>query len=131
VQVINLTGDPSKDIVSPLTSGSIIAQLLSDDLSYAELLYDLSGPEFDELPRFSGERQLVFAIGAEEARATIGLNGTLRFDNPIHLSKLDDTDLLSIRLFQDNDAANILWQYDLSGIYAYYKIGLKKQKTHR
>ena len=117
-QVIDLTGDPSKSA----SGESIIAQLTGNTLDYAELLYDLTGPAFEELARFSDDRQLVFSIGGEEALATLSPGGTVRFENGVHLNSLDDIDLLSIRLYQANDAANVLWQYNLSGVYAYYKI---------
>ena len=105
------------------TNENILSLLLADDLSYVELLYDLTASQFDPLARFSGDRELIFSIGAEEELATITPGGVVRFNDAAHLSQLDDVDLLTIRLYQNNDSANILWEYSLAGgVFAYYKL---------
>jgi len=104
-------GDAQDIDLSLENSAGLIGSLLSGDIDYAELLYDLTGSEFDPLERFSGDRELVFSIGAEEAQATITPGGIVRFDNPEHLSLLDETDYITISLYQNNDSANILWEF--------------------
>ncbi|MCU7892439.1 MAG: hypothetical protein KZQ78_12835 [Candidatus Thiodiazotropha sp. (ex Ustalcina ferruginea)] len=82
-----------------------------------ELLYDLTASDADPLGAYSyeGDRELVFALGEEEIRATLGENQQLSFDSDSleHLAALDLTpeDYLMIRLYSNNDAGNILWEY--------------------
>lgn len=105
-----------------ITGENITALLLDTDLSFVDLFYDLLDSDYDALTRFSGDRELIFAIGAEEASAIITPGGEVKFNNPDNLALLDSADLLTISLYQSNDAANVLWEYNLSGIYAYYKL---------
>jgi len=92
---------------------NVLGLLLNDDFSYVELLYDLTESNFDPLERFSGERELIFSIGGEEQLATITPGGVVRFKNTEHLASLDSSDYLTIQLYQNNDAANILWEFTL------------------
>jgi len=80
-----------------------------DDM--VNLLYNLYSNENDPLDLFSGERELVFAFGEEEIQAKIGENQQISFQNIEHLASLDPEDFLSIRLYANNDTANILWEW--------------------
>ena len=82
-----------------------------DDL--IQFVFDLLGSAFQPLARFSGDRELVLALGAQEIEITVGLSGSVQFENLEHLALLDSADLLSLRLYQNNDDANILWEYSL------------------
>ena len=83
----------------------------SDDL--IEVLYSLIGPEFDRLTPIDGGQNLILAIGEHETRIEMGEDNTLRFDNIEHLAGLDPEDFLSMRLYLNQDAGNILWEYAL------------------
>ncbi|VAW72565.1 hypothetical protein MNBD_GAMMA10-957 [hydrothermal vent metagenome] len=115
-QQLQLTDNQGASQLIDLRTGgkNVLSLLLDNDLSYAELLYDLTGPAFEELARFSADRELIFSIGGEEALATVTPGGTVRFNNPAHINLLDGVDLLTIRLYQSNDMANVLWEYALS-----------------
>ncbi|MCG8012476.1 MAG: hypothetical protein JAY64_12360 [Candidatus Thiodiazotropha weberae] len=82
-----------------------------------DLLYDLTAPEPGPLDAYSYEdaRELVFALGEHEIRVTLGENQQLRFDSDSleHLAALDLTpeDYLTLRLYSNNDAGNILWEW--------------------
>jgi len=80
-----------------------------------DLLYSLSVPEQDPLTPYSydGDRELIFAIGEQEIKATIGENQQLSFDNLEALASLSAEDFLSIRLYSNNDAGNALWEIGL------------------
>jgi len=92
------------------------------------LIYELSGAAFNTLDAFSygGDKreQLVFALGASEIRATLGANGQIEFDNLEHLLTLDPEDMLSLRLYSNNDTANILWEFafGINGLHVDYQI---------
>jgi hypothetical protein len=42
---------------------------------------------------------------------TTGKDGKVVFENPEHLTKLAEEDLLSLRLYLNGDVGNILWEY--------------------
>ena len=117
LQIQNTDGDIQLIDLTIENSEVMIGSLLSGDLDYVELLYDLTESEFDPLERFSGERELIFSIGAEEAQATITPGGIVRFDNPEHLSLLDATDYITISLYQNNDSENVLWEFAFERIH--------------
>ncbi|WP_036193631.1 hypothetical protein [Marinobacter daepoensis] len=81
----------------------------SDDL--IEVLYSLIGPEFDRLTPIDGGQDLILAIGEHETRIEVGEDNTLRFNNIEHLAGLDPEDFLSMRLYLNQDAGNVLWEY--------------------
>ena len=76
-----------------------------------QLLYDLVGSQFSVLPPFGPERELIFALGENELRAVVAKDQTLVFTNLDTLDKLQPEDFLSIRLYQNSDAQNILWEF--------------------
>ncbi len=85
--------------------------IVSASDKFVELLYSLMGPEFDRLTAIDGPQDLVFAFGEEEAKVEIGEDKKLKFENLDHLSKLDVEDFLTLRLYSNQDAGNILWEY--------------------
>ncbi len=89
-----------------------LVPLMMADTDGVELLYDLLDPDYAPLDPFGPNRQLVFSIGAEEARATLTPSGVVLFDNLDHLNQLNAEDLFSIRLYQNSDSANVLWEYE-------------------
>ncbi|MCG7982336.1 MAG: hypothetical protein JAY90_06230 [Candidatus Thiodiazotropha lotti] len=84
-----------------------------------ELLYDLTASVAGPLDAFSyeGNRELVFAVGEHEIRATLGEGQQLQFDNDSleHLTFIDPIDYLTLRLYSNNDAENILWEWAFGG----------------
>lgn len=82
------------------------------------LLYNLTESAFDALDAYSypDDRELVFSLAGQEIRATIGNNQQITFDNLDYLAALQAEDLLTITLFSNNDAANVLWEYDFTPI---------------
>jgi hypothetical protein len=56
-------------------------------------------------------RELVFALGAEEALAYMGGSQTATFENLEHLSNLASEDFLTLSFYQNTDAGNVLWEF--------------------
>ena len=81
----------------------------TDDL--IELLYSLIGSDFDRLTPIDGKQELILALGEDETLITLGENQTIHFSNLGHLASLAPEDYLTMRLYTNNDAGNILWEY--------------------
>jgi hypothetical protein len=77
-----------------------------------ELFYALNDPDYAPLTPYSyeGDRELVFSLGGQEVTASL-VNGHLVFDNLAYLEHLEGEDYLTIRLYSNNDTANVLWEY--------------------
>ncbi len=91
----------------------------TDDL--LRVLYDLQGSN-KKMPggfSFTGDKkdELIFAIGANEIKATIGDNQQIVFDDLNALALLDVEDFLSLRLYANNDASNVLWEWAFEFVY--------------
>ncbi|MCU7843294.1 MAG: hypothetical protein KZQ93_05590 [Candidatus Thiodiazotropha sp. (ex Monitilora ramsayi)] len=88
--------------------------MLGGGYDITQILYELTGQSDDfDLDRFGPDRELILAIGEQEHNITASINqsGVLTFENMDHLALLDVQDYLTIRLYQNNDAANTLWQF--------------------
>ena len=78
-----------------------------------DLLYSLDGPDQPSLTAYGydGDRELVFALGDQEIKVTLGADQSVRFDDPSQLAQVDANDLLTLQLYSNNDAGNILYEY--------------------
>ncbi|WP_323816594.1 hypothetical protein [Cellvibrio sp. NN19] len=76
-----------------------------------ELLYSLLGPNSERLDAIDGPQDLVFALGEEEIKVEIGSDKQIRFENIEHLASLMPEDFLTMRLYSNQDAGNVLWEY--------------------
>ncbi|ACE83427.1 hypothetical protein CJA_2502 [Cellvibrio japonicus Ueda107] len=76
-----------------------------------EVLYSLFGAGVDRLNPIDGPQDLVLALGEEEIRLSVEPNQQIRFENIEHLAGLSPEDFLTIRLYSNQDAGNILWEY--------------------
>jgi hypothetical protein len=85
---------------------------------YLDAFFSLIGSKFDRLTPIDGEQQLVLALGEEEIGVTLGANQQIRFDNLEHLALLSPEDFLTLRLYANNDAGNILWEYAFASLFA-------------
>lgn len=87
-------------------------QILGAD-KYVSVIYDLIKSSFGTLEGWSyqTEREIVLAFGAEEIKATIGESQNIKFENMGQLASLSAEDFLSVRLYANNDAGNILWEF--------------------
>lgn len=88
--------------------------LQSTDVMFG-MLYDLNRSD-NPLPdaySYEGERELVFSLEGEEVSANLGYGQTVEFEDPIRLAELAPEDHLTLRLYSNNDAANILWEYEI------------------
>ncbi|WP_193345321.1 hypothetical protein [Cellvibrio japonicus] len=104
----------------------------NDDL--ITVFYSLIANNLNRLTPLEGEQEWVFGLGASEVKATIGKGGEIRFDNLSHIDYLDPTDLLSIRLYLNHDAANTLWEwvFTRNGLHVYYEVpGNTQEKSKR
>ncbi|MFT6903654.1 MAG: hypothetical protein ACJAS1_000298, partial [Oleiphilaceae bacterium] len=99
-----------------------------------ELLFDLLGPTLGDellntLPPLENDREFVLSLGGEEALATIGADGKVIFNNPDHLALLKEEDLLSLRLYLNGDAGNVLWEYHMAGFGPFWSIYPNQQPS--
>ncbi|WP_289532707.1 LamG-like jellyroll fold domain-containing protein [Pseudomonas sp. SO81] len=80
---------------------------------YVSVIYDLIKSSFGTLEAWSyqTEREIVLAFGAEEIKATVGESQNIQFENIAQLASLSAEDFLSVRLYANNDAGNILWEF--------------------
>ncbi|MDX2507831.1 MAG: hypothetical protein QNL62_25600 [Gammaproteobacteria bacterium] len=98
-------------------SAEILGSLLSGDLNYVDLLYDLTGSDVDALEFFGPDREIILSLGAEEVEATVTPGGTVRFENSQSLDLLERDDYLLISLYLNNDSANVLWEFAFEKIH--------------
>ncbi|HEY9198696.1 MAG TPA: hypothetical protein VIR60_04955 [Gammaproteobacteria bacterium] len=134
VQALNRT-DSEGNTVDVYPAGSdanpdTIPGFASSD-QYAQLLYTLlmggyapldslgyTDPNRTTLdPENTTGREYLFAFGEEETYATFGEDQVARFDNVGHLAALDVDDYLTIRLIQNTDAENVLWEFAFEYLY--------------
>ena len=97
---------------------------LTGGTDYVEVLYDILMNNDAPLTSFGPDRELVLALGEDEVKVIIGQDKKLKFNNIEHLALLDSKDLLTIRLYTNNDAANILWEFafGINGLHVDYQI---------
>lgn len=81
----------------------------SDD--YIEALYSLISSNYDRLTPIDGGQDLILALGEDEMLVEVGQDKTLKFDNIEHLASLSPEDFLTMRLYTNQDAGNVLWEY--------------------
>ncbi|MDF3012887.1 MAG: hypothetical protein K0Q78_1091 [Cellvibrio sp.] len=91
-----------------LTSG---APSVSGDDNYLDVFYSLIDATNKRLEAIDGPQDLVLAFGAEEVKLTLGSDKTIRFDNISQFALLQSEDFLSLRLYLNNDAGNLLWEF--------------------
>jgi hypothetical protein len=77
-----------------------------------ELFYALNDPDYAPLTPYSyeGDRELIFSLGGQEVTASL-IDGHVIFDNLAYLENLGGEDYLTIRLYSNNDTANVLWEF--------------------
>jgi Alpha/beta hydrolase of unknown function (DUF900) len=85
---------------------------------YLEAFYSLLNPKLDRLTAVDGPQDLVLSFGAQEIKVKFGNDQRLRFDNLDQLAYLASEDFLTLRLYSNQDAGNILWQF------GFYFIGM-------
>jgi RHS repeat-associated protein len=78
-----------------------------------DVLYGLHAPEHPPLAPYSypQTRELVLALGEQEVRAQVGDDQRARFTNLEQLDALHPEDFLSLRLYSNNDSANVLYEW--------------------
>jgi hypothetical protein len=84
---------------------------ISSDDDLVTVFYSLLASELERLDVLSGGLELVLALGEEESRITVGSDRTIKFENLDSLALLDPEDYLTMRLYTNNDASNILWEW--------------------
>jgi len=90
-----------------------------------DVFMTLMGSQFDALERFSGDRELILAIGEYEILLQPS-NDRQQFTllDTSFLSLLEYEDYLTISLYQNNDSANVLWEFGfvINGLHVYHSI---------
>lgn len=82
---------------------------------YLDIFYSLVSSNSEPLTPVDGEQQLVISVGANEQEITVASDGSITFDNLDGLSQLEAEDFLNIRVYSNNDTANVLWEMQLEG----------------
>src|SRR5690606_24500958 len=96
--------------------------LLDDDIpainnSYdlVEVIFNLIGSEYERITALDGEQQYIFALGDQEIEVRIdkgeGNEQQIQFTNLDYLSQLDVEDYLTLSLYLNQDAQNVLWEW--------------------
>jgi hypothetical protein len=111
IDEINKTRQNADDVTETTNLLEQNIPTLDSGDDYLEAFFSLIGSTFDRLDPIDGEQQLILTLGEEEVAVTLGENKQIRFDNLEHLALLDPEDFLTMRLYANNDAANILWEY--------------------
>lgn len=89
-----------------------VSDIFFGETTLVDLLYSLVAPEVgDPLEPLGPDRELIFALGEDEVPVTFDENGQVEFSHLEHLSRLAVDDYLTLRLFQNSDSANVLWEY--------------------
>lgn len=88
---------------------------------YLAFIYDLLTSQIGALEAWDikGEREMTLALGSGEVKASVGADKTVRFENIAQLSSLQESDFLVLRLYTNNDMANVLWEYAFNKVYMY------------
>src|SRR5690606_29465905 len=96
----------------------------SDDL--IALVYNLDIINYLPLDYFNSgeEKELIFAFGEHEVKAKINERDRVEFTNLDHLASLDPEDFLTIQLYTNNDAGNVLWEY------AFFALSISLAEDH-
>ncbi|UXD86199.1 hypothetical protein [Thalassolituus hydrocarboniclasticus] len=85
----------------------------ADDL--VEVIFNLIGSEYERITPFEGERQYIFALGEQEIEVRIdkgaGQEQQITFKNLEHLAQLNAEDYLTLSLYLNQDAQNVLWEW--------------------
>ncbi len=115
--------------VNPQTAESSIIDLTNPEITFMDefikIAYSLEMTLNEPINRFMGVQELIFALGAQELTATLGLDKEVIFTqaNLNHLKDLNPDDFTTIRLYANNDPENNLWEYDFkSKIQVLYKL---------
>ncbi len=92
----------------------------ADDL--VEVIFNLIGSEYQRITPFEGERHYIFALGEQEIDVRIdkgtGQEQQITFNNLKHLAQLNAEDYLTLSLYLNQDAQNVLWEWGFeSSIY--------------
>jgi hypothetical protein len=92
--------------------------------SVVDILYGLTGSDQAVLDRFDGEQTLTLALGQQETEITLTDNNTIRFESLDYLNQLGSDDYLSIAIYTNEDAGNLLYEYMFgrNGLHVYYNI---------
>ncbi len=75
------------------------------------IFYSLVSNNNQRLTPIDGPQELILAMGGEEQKIILGEDKTIEFSNIAQIAFLKPEDFLSIRLYSNQDAGNILWQF--------------------
>lgn len=120
--VFGLTVDAINRIESDGSAADVSQGALpggADPNSLIALFYDLLGAGGDNAidpletygPDSDAERGLLFVLGEEEVPVLLGQDNIAVFPDLEQLAQLDVEDYLTLRLIQNQDPTNVLWQF--------------------
>jgi hypothetical protein len=101
--------------------------IISSTDELIEVLYSLFGNDNPRLDPIDGPQELVLALGEEELKLQLGEDKQIRFENIEHLASLTPEDFLTLRLYTNQDAGNILWEYAFEYLVLYTTNDLKSE----
>ncbi|MDP2714233.1 hypothetical protein [Rheinheimera sp.] len=109
LKVQDILREQSDGLSSSLYGNSVPMIATSDNL--VRLMYGLLQSNQQALAFLGAGQQLVFALGEHEIKVRMGDGQQLIFDKLEHLASLDVADFVTLRLYNNNDPTNVLWEY--------------------
>jgi len=73
--------------------------------------YDLEENQYNPLPRFGPNRDLILALNDSEVGTAFGIDQNVSFNDTELLQSLAPESYLALQLYQSDDVANILYEY--------------------
>ena len=109
LKVQDILREQSDGLSSSLYGKTVPMIATSDNL--VRLMYGLLQSNQQALAFLGAGQQLVFALGEHEIKVRMGEGQQLIFDRLEHLASLDVADFVTLRLYNNNDPTNVLWEY--------------------
>ncbi|WP_148275735.1 hypothetical protein [Rheinheimera nanhaiensis] len=109
LKVQDILREQSDGLSSSLYGNRVPMIATSDNL--VRMMYGLLQSNQQALAFLGAGQQLVFALGEHEIKVRMGEGQQLIFDRLEHLASLDVADFVTLRLYNNNDPTNVLWEY--------------------
>ena len=108
--------------ITHLTGDSNSSPVVSTSDEMLEILYSITGPTsgaeiLEALESFGPGRELILSVGNQELKVEVGGNNKITFVDLDSIAAIDPEDILAIKLYQNGDDANVLWEYAFNGVH--------------
>ncbi|WP_196158956.1 hypothetical protein [Reinekea sp. G2M2-21] len=110
VNHVNLTNTSDGNDRDVLENAFHVVDVQSDNIS---VLFDIIAPELEALSKLESPERLTLSLGPQEFEIAYGNNGQVEFSNLTAMSSLGAEDFLTLKLYANHDAQNVLWEMSL------------------